>query len=416
MKKFLLITLLTLLCLTLFAVPSAKSLFFADSYMLRANGVEALYWNPAKLAVQPHIDLWVPGLNSGIQISNNALDLDTYNYFVSQDTLSTQDKERILKNLDGSISVGASANLSVFGITMGNTALSSSAHMYGKGELSEDFLRLALYGNTEDEYNFSKSHNNASLISYTDFTYGAGDFKIPFIPEKFPQIKAGFSASFLAGIQSIDTQEFNLHFHSTLEEGANLDSEVLLRSGVGGIGFKGMLGMYSEITPNFEAGLTVDNIFGAINWNIANEVRRYTASADSVYITNIEEDLFHFSNDKEKTGSFTTKLGTEMRLAALYKHPIFTLSADWVQGFSESTVSSKVGRLSVGAGFLPVPYLPLSVGISLPNSSHPVKVSYGVGIKSKGNEFSLALQSFDSLVPGYKSKGISFGVATRIWF
>jgi hypothetical protein len=416
MKKIILLTLLALLCFSLFAVPTAKSLFFADSYMLRANGVEALYWNPAKLAIHQHIDLWLPALNSGIQISNNSLDLDTYNYFVTQDTLSTQDKELILNKIDGSISVDGSASVSVFGITLGNTAISSSAHMYGKGELSKDFLLLAFYGNTEEEYVFTKANNNASLISYVDLTYGAGDFKIPFIPENYPQIKAGFAASLLAGVQSIDTQEFDLHFSSTMEEGANLHSEVLLRSGVGGMGFKGLLGMYSEITPWLEAGITVDNVLGAINWNIANEVRRFSASADSVYISNIEEDIVQTSNEKEKIGSFTTKLGTEMRLAALYKHPIVTVSADWVQGFSESTVSSKVGRLSLGAGFLPVPYLPVSVGISLPNSRHPVKVSYGVGIKSKGNEFNLALQSFDSLVPGYKSKGFSFGVATRIWF
>jgi len=416
MKKILISVLFILFSLSLVAVPTAKSLFFADSYMLRAQGVEANYWNPAKLAVGTYIDLWLPGLNSGIEISNNALDLDTYNDFVSQDFLSDEDKERILNKMDGSIKADGSASVSIFGITLGNTAISSSSHIYGKGQISEDFLNLAFYGNTEDEYVFTKKHNNASLISYLDFTYGAGGFKIPFIPENYPQIVTGFSASMLVGIKSIDIQDLNMRFYSTIDSGANLDSEVLLRNGSGGVGFKGMLGMYSELTPWLEAGLTVDNILGAIHWSIANDLRRFTASADSVYISNIDEDLFHTSNKKEKADPYTTDLGTEMRLAALYKHPIFTLSADWVQGFSESTVSSKVGRLSLGAGFFPVPFMPVSVGISLPNSSHPVKVSYSAGIKSKTNEFNLAVQSFDSLIPGYNSKGISFGVATRIWF
>lgn len=416
MKKTLICTLLLVFALSLTAISTAKSLFFADSYMLRAFGVEANYWNPARLTEHHHIDLWLPVANSGIQINNNALDLDTYNFFVTQDTLSTEGKERILRNMDGKLSAEASANISVFGITMGNTALSGATHVQGKGQISEKLIRLAFYGNTEDEYHFTKANSNASVISYVDLTYGAGGFKIPFIPENYPQIVTGFSASLLAGIKNLETKEVDIRFSSTVESGANLDSEVLIRSGTGGVGYKAMLGMYSEITPWLEAGITLDNLFGAINWNIANEITRYTATADSIYITDIEDDLFESSDTTENADPYSTKLGTELRLAAMYKHPIVTVSADWVQGFSETTVSSKVGRLSLGAGFLPLPFLPLSLGISLPNSSHPVKVSYGIGVKSLGNEFSIAVQSFDSLIPGYKSKGIALAIATRVWF
>ncbi len=416
MRKILLTAIIACLTLGIYATPTAKSIFFADSYMLRAQGVEANYWNPAKIIEGKYMDLWLPGANSGLQVSNNALDLDTYNFFAGRDTLFADDKKRILNKIDGSVSLDASGNISVFGITMGNTAISSSAHFFGKGELSEEFLRLALYGNTEDEYIFSKNENSGSMVAYTDITYGIGDLTIPFIPENYPRIKAGFSGSLLAGVTSIDTQTFHMRFASTMEEGATLDSEVILRHGVGGVGFKGMFGMYSEITPWLEAGLTLDNLFGVINWNIATESKRFTASMDSVYISDIDSDLFDYDNEDIDIGSFTTDLGTELRLAAMYKSKYASVSMDWVQGFSETTVSSKVGRLSLASEFLPVPFLPLSLGIALPNSSNPVKVSYGAGIKSKTNEISLAVQSFDSLIPGYKSKGIAFAIATRIWF
>ncbi|MDD2597233.1 MAG: hypothetical protein PHO35_07700 [Candidatus Cloacimonetes bacterium] len=416
MKKIVFCLLLLTLSLSLFATPSAKSLFFTDSYMLRASGVEANYWNPALLNANGPTDIWLPILNYGIQLTNNALDLDTYNFFVTRDTLDADDKERLLKNVDGSLAFGLDANVSLFGITMGNTALSAAAHVYGKGKLSEDFMRLALYGNTEDEYTFSRSSNNASAISYVDITYGIGDLKVPFIPEDWPQIKAGASASLLTGAFSMDTREFNINFVNNSDVGANLDSELLLRTGKIGAGFKGMFGLFSEITPWLDAGLTVDNIAGFIKWGVESKNHRFYATADSVFVTDLEEDLFDYDNFEEDTDSYTTQLGTELRLATMYKHRFFNLSADFVQGFSESTVSSKVGRLSLGASLMPLPVLPISLGISLPNSKNPLKVSYGIGLKVMKADFNVAVQSFDSLIPGYNSKGISFGIATKIGF
>ena len=416
MKKILVCLLLVSLGMSLFAVPSAKSLFFADSYMLRAGGVEANYWNPALLTANGPTDIWLPTLNSGIQLTNNALDLDTYNFFVTRDSLDADDKERLLKDVDGSLAFGMDVNVSLFGITMGNTALSASAHVNGKGQLSEDFMRLALYGNTEDEYLFNMSSNNASAISYVDITYGIGDLKIPFIPEDWPQIKAGASASLLTGAYFMETREFKLSFENNSDVGANLDSELLLRTGKIGAGFKGMLGLFSEVTPWLDAGLTVDNIAGFIKWGVESKNHRFYATADSVFVTDLEEDLFDYDNYEEDTDSFSTRLGTELRLATMYKHRHFNLSADWVQGFTGSTVSSKVGRLSLGASLMPMPVLPISLGISLPNSKNPLKVSYGIGLKVKTGEFNLAVQSFDSLIPGYNSKGISFGIATKIGF
>lgn len=416
MKKIISFAVISIMAVSAFATPSAKSFFFADSYMLRANGVEANYWNPAKLSADNDSDFWLPLGNSGVQISNNALDLDTYNFFVSADTLNAEGKERILKDMDGSIDFNSTANISLIGVTMGNTAISASGHFHGKGMLSEDFLRLALYGNTEEEYRFNKDTNNASALSYIDVTYGIGDIIVPYIPENIPQIKAGFAASLLTGIACVETHKFDVLFRSTEDEGASLDSDIELRTGVLGAGFKGMLGLYSEITPWLETGITVDNIAGFIKWGLSKDIIHYYASADSVYISNADTDIFTQGNERYKSGAFTTNLGTEMRLAALVKHKYATLSADWVQGFSNTVNSSKVGRLSFGAGFMPTPFLPLSLGISLPNSSNPLKVSYGLGLKSKSSEISLAIQSYDSLFPGYKSKGISFGTALRIWF
>nr|MDK2850978.1 hypothetical protein [Candidatus Cloacimonadota bacterium] len=416
MKKIMIFAAILCCLATLNGSNTAGSIFFADSYMLRASGIEAIYWNPAKLSSSSHHELWLPLTDFGIYVANNSLDLDTYNYVVSRDTLNTEDKERICRDLDGALRLSSGGNISLFGLSWGNQAISSSVKFYAKGAISEKFLRLALYGNTEDEYIFYESNNNASSMAYTDITYGMGDFVIPWIPEMLPQIKAGFSASFLVGLYSASTEDYAGYFTNDIDSGANFRQEVNLRTGIGGYGFKSMLGVYSEITPHLEAGITLDNIFGVISWELDRELYGFYAAADSIYAANIDEDIIDTDDFSEDIDTFSTSLPPELRMAVMYKNRLGSLSVDWVQGFRESAVTNATGRLSFGASILPVPIIPLSLGVSLPNSRVPLKVSYGIGLRLKKSELGLAVQSFDSILPGSSSKGIAFAMNFKIGF
>ena len=81
MKKLLLL-LLPLLCVSLLSgFITGKSLLFADSFMLRAQGTEALYFNPALLH-PGYSDIMLPAVNSAAFVANNSFDLDTYNYIM----------------------------------------------------------------------------------------------------------------------------------------------------------------------------------------------------------------------------------------------------------------------------------------------------------------------------------------------
>lgn len=416
MKKLALLLSFSLLCAVLLAMPSAKSIFFADSYMLRAEGVEANYWNPARLRSTIETDLWLPALNSAVSISNNALDLDTYNYFVSRDTLFANDKERLLRDVKGKLSATSEASISIFGFTLGNTALSSSSRIFAKAEAQEDILRLALYGNTEDSYSFNKSCNNVSAMAYTDITYGVGDFTLPFMPVGAPVIKAGASVSALLGMANLSTEHFTAEFSTDIESGTNAQQEAVMRSSEFGTGFKSMLGLYSNITPQWQAGLTLDNIFGNIIWLGSNQQRHYRIEIDSLFAASIEDDFYTETNETEKIDAYSTSLPMELRLATKYNLGYMDISADWVQGFKESTVTSATGKLSLAAGMRPLPFLPLSFGVSLGNSHTPLKTSFSIGISSKWQDFAIAVQSYDSLIPGYKSKGVSVASSMRFWF
>lgn len=408
MKKLLIIIPL-LMCSLLFGISTAKSIFYADSYMLRAQGVEANYWNPAKLSSRTNADLWFPLANVTARLSNNALDIDAYNTFVGNEYLSREDREKILSNFQGKLAADLETHFSLFGMNFGSQAFSSSLYLAGKTAFSQNLVDFVLLGFDEEEYLFDHANNNLSVIGYIDFTLGMGDIAIPFIPEYLPQIKTGFSVSFLLGLLNAETTSFDGFIRNTIEEGATMHQDFTLRTGVGGGGMKAMVGMYSELFKGFEIGATVDNIAGFINWRMALTENLHKVRADSIYVANLDEDFFKYEMENISVEPYSTKLPAEIRLAAMYKNRWLGVSTDWVTGMDESALTSKTGRLSFGLSLTPIPFIPFSFGISPGNSTEPLKTSYGIGLDAKAFQCGVAIQTFNSLFPNEKTRGLSFG-------
>ncbi len=385
-------------------IHGGRAMLYSDSYMMRAKGTEANYWNPALLN-EDYGDIWLPGINSGFYINNNALDLDTYNRIMRKGSINEADKEAIMNMIDGSIRVNSEGQIAVGGFTMGNVAISSSAHFFAKAALDEDYLRLLLYGNEEETYTFDKRDNNASLLSYADLTVGMGGYRLP-LPETAPDIKIGFSASLLIGIEDIHTRHYTGTFHADID-GMSLEQDLTLRTGGAGLGFKSMIGLSSEPVHNLKVGLTLDNLFGAIAWGLVRKDMRYHVVADSVYVADLEEDFYEYTHTSENTDGFTTVLPAEMRLGALYSTKSASFSMDYVVGFGNSTQTSKLGRLSFGAELMPLPILPIHLGYSPGSADYPWRVSYGFGVRIKPIEFGIGMQSFETVFPGTKTKGLA---------
>ncbi len=406
MKQILILCLLILSLSFLSAgIHGGKAMLYSDSYMMRAKGTEANYWNPALLN-EKYGDIWLPGINSGVYINNNAIDLDTYNRIMRKGSINAADKEAIMDMIDGSIRVNTEGQLSVFGFTMGNVAISSSANFYAKAALDEDYLRLLLYGNGEESYYFDKEDNNASLLSYADLTVGLGGYRLP-LPETLPDITVGLSASLLIGIEDIHTRAYSGTFTANMD-GMSLEQDLTLRTGGVGIGFKSLLGIASEPIPDLKVGLTLDNVFGTIAWGLVREDHRYHVVADSVYVADLDDDFYEYNYTSENTGGFSTSLPPELRLGALYSLKHASFSMDYVLGFGNSAQTSKLGRVSVGAELLPLPVLPIHLGFSPGSTAYPWRLSYGFGIRIKPIEFGIGMQSFETVFPGTKTKGLAF--------
>ncbi len=407
MKKFILIvSVLVSVHICLFAFPTPKSTLFSGSYLMRSKGAEAIYWNPANIT-PAYQDMIIPIVNGAFHITNNALDLKAYNEFVEKDYLTNEDKDDLLKKIDRRLTVRSQGHYPLFGISSGSNAYSSSLHLYSSASISKKYMNILFYGNEEGvEYNFHQENNNAAAIAFMDLTWGKGNIQIKQLKDKAPPIRFGFATSILLGFANANTKDYSGNLSSSFD-GLNASQEVTLGTSIGGIGFKGLLGAASEPIPNLHVGLTLDNIFGFINWSMDNEDTRYQMIVDSVYVSNLSDDFYTTTDETLSGSSHTTNIPMELRLGSLYEMGRASVSMDVIQGFSSSIFTSKKARLALGVELLPSQYIPISIGYTTRNDDSPWRMSYGIGVRTSGVEFGFGFQTFGSIVPSYNTKGVS---------
>lgn len=410
MKKLILLSLLLTmsLCSLLHAGNTSQSVLYSDSFLMRAQGAEALYWNPAALT-SDYRDMLIPILNTSMYVTNNSFDLETYD-LINGHYLDNADKDEVMRQIRDKLAISGESHTTIFGIAFSNMAFASSVHVFGQARMSEQYIKLLLYGNEQSDYAFDKKYNQASALAYQDFTLGVGNIRVnDFIKyENLPELYFGASGSILAGYGVVDTKKYSGSFHTGLD-GFSLHQNVKLGTGTGGIGFKSMLGLISQPYPNLSVGLSLDNLLGNIQWFAKTEDRIFNVDADSIYAADLSEDLINQEDSTITTSAFSTTLPPELRLGGVYYYGPASVSLDWVQGFSNSHVTSSIGRVSIGGEFCPMPSLPLSMGVTFGNGDYPWRMSYGIGVRAKRLTAGIGIQAIKTWdLLGTTSKGVSF--------
>ncbi len=411
MKRIVIILVLISTSLLLTATPRSKG--FAGSFMMRAKGSDAIFWNPANLSSDESY-MEVPFSNMNFSVSNNAFTVDTYNS-IAGEFIDEKMKEKILEDVDGSLVFNAEASVQEFAWNNGNTGLGLRTHFALNGKFSEKYLRLVLYGNTLNNYEFSQENNSFDFLSYMDFTWSYGGIKVPYISEYFPTTM-GISLSALIGLNNTETKEYAGHFSNGLEGddivGADFIQDITLHSSTGGLGYKGMLGFATEPLENLKLGLTFDNIFARINWTLDNQELHYIVWADSIFVMNLDEDFYYEEHTSEQIKDRTTKLPFTFAIGSIYEYKKSSVSLDYRQSSKTSSFTSDKPDFSMAAETMWAA-MPIQVGIRFGNSVVPTIFSWGLGYRSDYYEFGFNIQSYDSIIPGSDSKGTALGIHWR---
>ena len=422
MKSFMIILIL-FLGLPMFSMDSATSMSFSDSYLMRATGTDCIYWNPSNFTLEGNYDkcqIEIAPFNLSFALFNNMISIHRYNS-INGDSLSYNDKKGLLDDLKGSINFGASVSSKIFAIAMKNWGISIGFNSMAKMKISEKVLDLILFGNDEDEaYDLSQENNYG--LSYFDITVAGSkyylDDYLKFLQDcNIPKIRVGGGISFLIGMAYGEFSKFDTILESTIDSGTNLDADLTLRQGVGGFGIKGQITFSSVLSEKLSMGLKIDQILGFIKWTGNTKETEYHVTADSVYLSDLDEKFYVNEDTTRAIDDFSSRLPINLHLGTLYKlNEKISFSLDWLQGFEKSVTTSYNPDISLGIEYLIKPSFPIRTGFKFGTSEHPYKTSFGTGYYGKNFEVIISIQTYKHIVPCSYSQGIAYGFTTRYNF
>jgi hypothetical protein len=371
--------------------PSARSLGLADSYMARARGYEAPFWNPANLGLSDR-----PGWSVGLAgasgyLNNNSLSYgqvtDLYGEFIDDAT-----KSRLLADIrrddpDRMFELAFDVGANVLGVSVGRLAIGFGAIGAGDIRVTPDAMELLLFGNvgedgTGKDFSLAGSQAQVWALSGVSLSY-AQPFTYPTLIGVTFSVGASIKYGVAHGLARL-TDNGSVLTGDPLA--LNVDAEALTSNDAdAGRVWAVDLGAAMEWGPSLVVGLSVANALTNIAWNEdVFELTQFAAQAD-FDSTAWTDTTFTFAElspaDQERVTAAleAADLPRQLRLGGLYRlGPRFTLSADYVEQIGGSLRARWERTLAVGGELRPTDVLPLRAGLA--TNFEQVAVTGGLGI------------------------------------
>lgn len=434
-KKIIILMILLFSANFLFAlnIYNPKSLALGDAFLTHAQGFQSLEWNPANLGMKP--DLWnINLIHLDTRIKNNSISISTYNSTVG-DYLDVDEKQKLLNGIpDSGMHLFSAVHLNspLLSLSYGKFAFAISEQSYVNLNLPKDMVDLLLFGNSVNE-EFDFSDGDVKVVSFLETKFGYGQQINPqkIFPklDSLPPIYAGISMGIISGIGYAEMDKLNSSFQ-VMENGySKIETDMKLKTaGVNttdstvsfdenkpaGIGFRSNIGFHSPINEKWSVGLAVNNIFGFINWKNDCEEVSLTFNSDTLNVLNFDDSLV--VDTTYSIGSFTQSLPLELHLGAEYHltdfHVDMLFFGNYVQGFKNSALTSTTPKLSFGAEYAPLKWLPLRTGIGF-GGKEGTNYSFGFGFLFEHFEFNWAARHYSAPFNGSKGLGFSTGMQLK---
>ncbi len=443
----------------------ARSMSMAKTSNAVSQGVFSIGINPANLAnTQDAVNfstvLPIPYLS--VRSGTNFISINDINYFFTDSTkvLSDADKQRLnsLFSGGGLILANLSINLFSFELNLGRSVgafgLAMNDVIAGDITVPQEISQLAMNGNPAGStYNFDDARINAWWIRNYSLSYARElphDFQ-----DIFSSIAAGVTLKYVQGFAYVQSTQANGNSISTspANNAITLSTNYSFQSAFSDIfnvkyNYNGNNSSNDSTNTNFTpfpnpagTGLGVDIGFnasigdvwkfaaavtdiGSITWD---QNAAITTSTGQYTITDISQQSQRdsiknkFKGYSDSVSSFTTSLPTALRLGAAYKFNFgassfpgtLLLALDINQGFNDEPGNSTKTRVSLGAEWKPMDWIPyIRTGFSL-GGLYGFNWSAGIGIDAGVVEFNLGTTDFQSFVSPNSAKYISVAFDSR---
>ncbi len=430
-----------------------RGMGMARTFVTSSRGLDAVGINPANLGVNDYTTVTFSFLPFGMHVGSDFLDYQLYtHYFTGVQTdsgrvsrfLTEQDKKIIMNSFSDPVAhTTAALDARLLGVTfrlkgLGAGAFTITDQVGAFADVPRDYLEFLLNGNpVGSSYKF---HGTKVQASWTrEYALSAG-IRLPVTFLKTFQV--GAAVKLVHGFGYYEVQRFNTSLttddHATLtgsvdflsrSAGANpanarfIGAYQLFPDPAGkGLGFD--LGVSGDVNEFLSVALSVTDI-GSMRWsrNTQEKSADTTIVIDDPLNETQRSSIENVVNGKSRSaGSFSTSLPTTFRVGAVVQVDMIPemagmpgellLEINYNQSIVETPFSTTTPRVSLGAEYTPLEWLPLRSGVSFGGTDH-MNLALGFGIRLSFFELELASENVTWLfAPNSFSRG-SIAIGTR---
>ncbi len=273
---------------------SGTSLAHGDAWSALARGPDAIFWNPANLALHDRREAPLSFSLCGwrLAVGNNSLNRSMYeDYFTNPNrVLSPGDIDNLLSSIpEQGIKLNAGNRLTLFSVAFNNFGISLSSHTWLHSSIPKEMLEVPLRGlepQTNRFYLQGEAESTAELsLAYGHTLYRQRTLLIFNRPAlDFTEITVGASLSFLFGLGSFYTRQAEM-ITSISDAGISAHGEyfgvgAFMKNGrIPGRGAGLNLGISGRTPDHYIISIVFRNVFHHITWN--QNAKSYKGSLDT---------------------------------------------------------------------------------------------------------------------------------------
>ena len=377
------------------ANASTAATGLGGAYTARAQGYNAVYWNPANLAMpgNPGFSLTFGAVdgNAGIK----PLDYTSLSKYFGK-TIPREVREEWLTDIEaeGAERGDLFGGVTGIGLSFGRIGLQVSSKAVSKLDLGPGAMEALLFGNAGRDSTFHELPLDGSRMRASGFTTAAMSYGMPFGIIPLPNFSLGFTGKYIVGQGVMVARDAGSMIDSLpdwLFPAVITDDSTRknLRGAGKGIGVD--VGAAWTL-PGFRFGLSVQNIVNTFRWDTTvMELREATGYVNYVSSDGTSGAPLPYNvapadlREEVAAQRFKPVIAAGVSVDWI---PTMTISADLRQQVAGGIEVGPESLLAAGAEWRLIPFLPLRGGVQM--MSGGFGVSGGVGLRLLGFEAGVA--------------------------
>ena len=398
------------------------SVSMTGAYATKARGAYINGWNPANLGLNGNPRF---SMNFGVfplvpfptvQISNSVVSPFVLNeHFFTGRYLDDKDKEELLDYFpDDGLSVNPLVQLPILNLSFGRWAVSIGSEVTGVVTLPKSLFNFVFFGNEFGEPALDLDKTNVEMQAVTSISLAHGrEVTIPVLSDVVEQVTAGAAVKALIGAGYSGFSDVNGEV-TTYTDRMVLDGDMEAVYGVGGFGLAFDLGLATVINDKMSANVSLNNLFGFVNWGIVSAEKTEYSIFTEVYAEDFADidSLMEVGVETDTTYSisnFTSNYPTYLLLGFEY-HVFDNLNtyATIKQYFSNDLASTYLPKVSVAAEYNVTPWLPARLGLSV-GGVEKFQWGIGTGLNFRHYAMDLGFSQIGGMFNHAKGFAFSFG-------